>query len=433
METESSRRKWSVLALLFTVGALNYADRTAISSVFPLLRRDLAISDVGLAAIGSLFLWSYAATSPIAGIIADRVSRSRLVVISLAGWSVVTAATGLVTGSGQLFGLRVLLGIAECLYLPAALGLLADYHASDTRATALGIHSAGLSLGMIAGGTAAGFLGERFGWRPSFLILGATGLVLAGIATLWLRDPEPSGQTRVEAEPMGTTIASLFRVPTYGIILAEAALIAISNWIFANWLPLYFRETYGLTLAAAGFSGTFALTAGVVSGATAGGYLSDRVARGDVRRRLLMQGVLYAFSAPLLLVFLGHAPAGVLGCAILAHGFLRGLGSINELPILCDLLPSHRRSTAFGFMNAMNTFVGGGGVLISGFLKSDSGLTQVFVGLTGVVLLASVVSLIGYKWVLPKDLARKSVLRTDFTKKRTDPLPGQECRIGDQQ
>ena len=65
-------RKWQVLALLFCAGGLNYADRTAISTLFPLLRADLAMTDVGMAAVGSLFLWSYAATSPIAGIVADR-------------------------------------------------------------------------------------------------------------------------------------------------------------------------------------------------------------------------------------------------------------------------------------------------------------------------------------------------------------------------
>ena len=120
------------------------------------------------------------------GVIADRFSRSRVIAISLAAWSLVTAATGLVSGSGQLFALRVLLGVAECVYLPAALGLLADYHGSNTRATALGIHSGGLTFGMIAGGTAAGYIADHFGWRPSFLLLGAAGLLLAGFAAVWM-------------------------------------------------------------------------------------------------------------------------------------------------------------------------------------------------------------------------------------------------------
>jgi MFS transporter, Spinster family, sphingosine-1-phosphate transporter len=406
-ESQTHRRKWKVLALLFAAGALNYADRTAITSVFPLLRRDLGITDVGLAAIGSLFLWSYAFTSPFAGVVADRFSRSRLIAISLAAWSMVTAATGLVTDASQLFGLRVLLGISECVYLPAALGLLADYHGSDTRATALGIHTGGLTAGMIAGGTAAGYLADRVGWRPSFLILGVLGVALAAVAAVWLRDPVAPARGPVASEPVRVTLSALANTPSYGIILAEAGLIALSTWIFINWLPLFFRESYQLTLAAAGFSGTFAFTAGATAGVLTGGYLSDRIARGNARRRLLILCVFYALAAPLLLMFLMRPAVGILGFAILLHGFLRAVGSANELPLLCEILPANRRGTAMGLMNAMNTFIGGSGVFISGLLMSHFGLTQIFIGLAGVVLLASAVAFVGYRWVLPKDLARK--------------------------
>jgi predicted MFS family arabinose efflux permease len=404
-ESQADPRKWKVLALLFVAGALNYADRTAITSVFPLLRRDLGISDVGLAAIGSLFLWSYAFTSPVAGVIADRFSRSRLIAISLAAWSIVTAATGLVTDSSQLFVLRLLLGISECVYLPAALGLLGDYHGPDTRATALGIHTGGLTAGMIAGGTAAGYLADRVGWRPSFLILGALGVALAVFAAMWLRDPVKTQRGGSSNESIRVTLSALANTPSYGIILAEAGLIALSTWIFINWLPLYFRETYQLTLAAAGFSGTFAFTAGATAGVLAGGYLSDKIARGDARRRLLILGVFYALAAPLLLAFLLRPAVGILGFAILTHGFLRAVGSANELPLLCELLAPNRRGTAMGLMNAMNTFIGGSGVFVSGLLMSHFGLNQIFIGLGGVVLLASAIALMGYQWVLPKDLA----------------------------
>ena len=292
--TNGNGRSWPSFS---RSAALNYADRTAITSVFPLLRRDLGISDVGLGAIGSLFLWSYAFSSPMAGVFADRFSRSRLIAISLAAWSLVTAATGLVTDASQLYTLRVLLGLSECLYLPAALGLLADYHGSDTRATALGIHSGGLTAGMVAGGTAAGFFADHFGWGPCFLTLGLVGIMLAITAAMWLRDAPRRGPDDMLTEPLRATISALAATPSYGIILAEAALIALSTWVFANWLPLYFRETYGLSLAAAGFSGTLASTVGATLGVLTGGYLSDRVARGDARRRLLMLSLLYALSA----------------------------------------------------------------------------------------------------------------------------------------
>src|SRR5262249_47751739 len=212
--------------------------------------------------------------------------------------------------------LRVLLGLAECLYLPAALGLLADYHQSDTRATALGIHASGLSFGMIAGGTASGYLGERFGWRPAFFMLGTLGLALAGIAAIWLQEAGESETKREIAEPRFAAIFALANIPSYGVILVEAALVAIGTWIFANWLPLYFRETYRLTLAAAGFSGTFSSTVGVVSGVMIGGYLSDRGARRNVRQRLLVLGGCFMLSGAFLVVFLATPSIASRGASV---------------------------------------------------------------------------------------------------------------------
>ncbi len=93
---------------------MNYGDRAAIASVFPLLRADLALSDVMLAGIGSAFLWSYAVGSPVAGYLADRLSRTRMLLFSLVAWSIVMALTGLVHNGALLLAMRVLLGIAEC-------------------------------------------------------------------------------------------------------------------------------------------------------------------------------------------------------------------------------------------------------------------------------------------------------------------------------
>src|ERR1700687_5541052 len=89
--TNDERRKWIILAVLFCTAALNYADRTAITAVFPLLERALGMSDVALGATASVFLWSYAAASPFAGYLGDLVSRARLLTVTLMLWSLVMA------------------------------------------------------------------------------------------------------------------------------------------------------------------------------------------------------------------------------------------------------------------------------------------------------------------------------------------------------
>ena len=112
--------RWRVATFLAFAAALNYADRAAMSAVLSAVRTDLGVSDVSLGLLGSVFLWSYAVGSPFAGSLADRYSRTRLVLGSLVAWSVVTALIGLVTTFPALLVLRFSLGVAECLFLPAA-------------------------------------------------------------------------------------------------------------------------------------------------------------------------------------------------------------------------------------------------------------------------------------------------------------------------
>src|SRR6185503_2939087 len=124
---------WRVAIFLFAAAGLNYADRTALSSVIPPLRQDLGVTDVQIGIVGMLFLWTYALASPFAGNLADRFSRSRIVMWSLVTWSLITVATGLVQSVYLLYVLRIALGIAESFYLPAAGALLGDHHGPATR------------------------------------------------------------------------------------------------------------------------------------------------------------------------------------------------------------------------------------------------------------------------------------------------------------
>jgi len=407
----NSNYKWYVVALLFSVGALNYGDRTAISSVFPLLRDEFNASDVELGAIGTVFLWCYAIASPLAGSIADRVSRKRAIVFSLTAWSVITLITGFVTSMGQILISRAFLGFAEAAYLPAAIALIADYHSSKTRATAIGFHTAGLTFGLIAGGAGAGYLGEHFGWRLGFIILGISGLVLAVVAQLTLRDRpvDPSEPVREKsAPPIWQSVVTLVSIPSCLIIFTEAMILAVGTWIFLNWLPLYFKETYNMSLAGAGFAGTGMLQGAATLGVVAGGYLSDAVAGDRPRRRMLLQTICYALSAPFLLAFLFQPQLAVLNTCIFLFSFISRVGLTNETPLLCDLLAPRLRSTAIGLMNALNCFAGGIGIMTAGVLKSAYGLGGIFGGISGIMLIGSVLTAIGYKFFLARDLARRA-------------------------
>ncbi|MDQ3254628.1 MAG: MFS transporter [Acidobacteriota bacterium] len=411
MQTKSFN--WPLIAILTSIAALNYCDRLAIAAVFPLLRADLGASDVMLGAIASAFLWSYAIGSPIVGWIADHISRTRMVLISLVAWSLVTMATGLAQSTNQLIAIRVLLGLAECAYIPAAVSLLADHHGSRQRGRAISIHTAGLGIGAIAGSTLAGFLGQRYGWRSTFLILGAAGIFLSFIAARVLRGQDQpvsraSSLAMQEAPETGGILRALLRVPSYWVLLVQSMILSIGIWLFLNWLPLYFTESFGMSLAGAGFYGAALLEFPLLFGVVAGGYLSDAVARRSSAGRMLVQMICYVIGSVLLLVFTRDSTFALVAAAVLGFSLMRSFAVANESPLLCDLLPSRQRSTAIGLMNSANTFAGGVGVFGAGVLKSNFGLSAIFAGVSGILLIAAAVNAFGYFFLLPRDLKRRA-------------------------
>lgn len=398
--------RWRVALFLAAAAAMNYADRASMSAVLSAVRSDFGVSDVSLGLLGSVFLWSYAIGSPIAGSLADRFSRTRLVVGSLVAWSAVTALMGLANGFPMLLALRFALGVAECLFLPAAIALIAEYHGPETRARALSLISIGVNTGMVLGGSFAGYMAQHYGWRSGFWVLGIGGIVLALLAKPIVPRSPPIAKAAVQGASLLEAIKYLSRVPTYYVLLTESMLSGLGLWIFFGWLPLYFKETYNMTLAAAGFAGTFMLQISVVLGIFVGGQLSDRLSAGAPHRRMLLYSLFYLAAAPFLLLFLGAPSFPVIAAGIAAFSFVRGIGQANDNPTQCEIVPPQFRSTGVGFMNAIATGAGGMGVLFAGFLKSEVGLAGIFAGIAGVFLLASAVLFIGYRFFIRRDIAR---------------------------
>jgi len=406
-----TQTRWRIAGFLALAAALNYADRAAISAVLPALRTSFTLSDVQLGLLGSMFLWCYAIASPVAGVLADRWSRRRQVVWSLALWSAVTALMGAADGFIALLLLRGALGLVESLYLPAATALLADHHGPETRGRAMSLHSVGLNFGVVLGGAFAGYLAERFGWRSGFWVLGLAGIGLAIASGFFLRDgPKsenvPAAPLRVVRPSLAEALRYLAGVPSYHVLLAKAMLAGVGVWVFLNWLPLYFREAFNLTLGAAGFAGTFMLQISTVLGIAIGGWISDRAAAGGAKRRMLVQGLSYLAAAPFLLLFLTHPGFTAVTVAVSAFSLFRGLGQANENPTLCEVIPVQYRSTAIGIMNTCATAAGGVGVLLAGILKRSLGLDAIFAGISLLFLIAGLALVVAYHRWVERDLQR---------------------------
>ena len=410
--------KWVLVAVLFFIGMLNYGVRTSIASVYPLLKTDLGFNDAGLGAIGSFFLWSYALASPFAGHLGDRLDRGRIVLWSLMGWSLVTIASGLVHARWELLGMRVLLGLVESFFLPAGMALVAEYHPEKSRATALGIMTTGQYAGLVGGAAFVGFLADRHGWRFSLWALGVAGFLVA-IPSYFLLPLKKRGaragnaQVREPGASSGFSFAAAFtqlvKIPSFLVLAAAGALTAIGVWIFLNWLPLYFKEAFSMSLAGAGFYGASFVNGAGGGAQVFGGMLSDRLARGGVQYRMLLQAVLILGSAPPLLVFLYSNNLTVIVAALVLNSALRVAGDVNMLPLLCDLAGKDKFAIAFGVTNMVNCLAGGSGIYVAGLLKSSEGLAGVFAGIVAILTFDALLLFCGFFFFLKKDLRQASL------------------------
>ncbi len=407
MDKSSGRYKWVLVAMLFLISALNYGDRSALAAVFPLLRQELHLSDLQLGLVGSAFLWAYGLGCAVCGFLADRFSRRRLILISLTLWSLATLLVSLVHNFPELILARVALGASECLYVPAALALIADHHGPSTRGVAISSNLAGMSVGLIAGGTLAGYVAQNWGWREAFLLLGGFGLALAGVAWFLVRDAAaatPAAAKSEEKVSLGANLRMLLQTRTYHMILLQGMLSSAGAWMFWNWLPLYYQETYHLSLAGAGFSGTFMLQATAMVGVLLGGYASDRFGRTHPPRRALVMAASYFCAAPLLLVFVFKPSYVVLSVSIAAFSLVRTFGQANENLMICDLLPPRVRSTSLGIFLLGNVGAGSVAILLAAWLRGRFGLGFAFACVSGMVAISAVAALRAY-YVMPRDLA----------------------------
>lgn len=390
-----SRSAWILVGLLWVVAVLNYLDRQVIFSVFPLLEKDLKLSSVELGLLSTVFLWVYGVTSPIAGFLADRFGRRRIILASLLIWSVVTWVTGLARNSTELLWARGVMGLSESCYIPAALALIASHHGERTRSLATGLHQSGLYIGIVLGGVGGGWLGQHYGWRAPFTLLGLVGVLYFAALSLTLKE-RPShtlnGPTR-SAPRLFSSLGELGSLSGFLSMMAAFSIFSIGNWIVYTWLPLYLYERFHMSLTLAGFSATFYVQAASFAGIVVGGWLADRWNERTRRGRILTQVTGIMVAAPsLFLMSIAGSPI-VLIPSLILFGLGRGFYDCNTMPVLCQIAREDLRATGYGVFNLAGCLAGGAMTALAGALRTVVGLGGAF-QLAGVLMLVSVIVLL---------------------------------------
>jgi MFS family permease len=389
------------VALLWVVALLNYMDRQMLSTMKPSMQID--IHELQTAAnfgyLMAIFLWIYGFVSPFSGIIADRVNRKWLIVVSLFIWSIVTFAMGYATTFNQLYWLRALMGVSEAFYIPAGLSLIADYHSSKTRSLAIGIHMTGLYMGQALGGFGA-TIADKFSWQQAFHTFGIIGIVYSVVLILFLREKKNSGEINItesiylnEKTSLLKGLGLLFTNISFWIILFYFAVPSLPGWGVKNWLPTLFAQNLDIDMSVAGPISTITIAASSFIGVIFGGILSDRWVQKNLRGRIYTSAIGLGLTIPaLILIGVGHTLFAFIGAAF-CFGFGFGMFDANNMPILCQFVSSKYRATAYGLMNMVGVFAGAFITDLLGKSTDAGSLGKDFALLAGIVFVALVIQL----------------------------------------
>lgn len=279
------------LGVLVVVYTFNFIDRQILSILIEPIKADLGISDFGMGLLsGTAFAVFYATLGMPLALIADRWNRRNLIGLSLAVWSGMTAVSGLAMNFWQLAVARIGVGIGEAGCSPSAHSMLADLYPAKERATALGVYSLGIPIGIMFGLFAGGAIADTFGWRAAFFIVGIPGLLLSVVVFLTVKEPprgHADGHSILAAAHKNATIIEVFRHlidrRSFVHLATGGGLTAFVGYGLITWAPTFFVRSHDMSLTEAGF--WLGLVLGIPGGLgiVAGGWLSDRFGARDTR------------------------------------------------------------------------------------------------------------------------------------------------------
>ncbi len=367
------RYAWAVVAMLWMVCLVNYADRQVLSGIFPALEKEFGFSKFQLGMIGSIFMWVYASLVFFAGFLSDRFSRKKLILGGCFFWSLITMTTGWCSLFWQFLLVRGLEGFGESCYFPSSNSMIADYHDHGRRSTALSFHQSGVYLGTIAGSWFGAWLGQHYNWRYGFYFFGGLGVLLSIVLLFFLKEPERSKENVMPQQPLWPTFFYLMRKKELLLLTLAFVCVNMVAMIFLTWMPTFLYEKFHITLAQAGFFAVIFIQLMSVLSAPCSGWIGDQLTRKMKHGRLAVQ-IVSLLIGVFSIIFIGQAHSLIfLFVMMMLFGVCKSGYDAGIFGALFDYIEPNLRGAAAGLIIACGYFGGALGPLLLGAIATYGG------------------------------------------------------------
>jgi ACS family hexuronate transporter-like MFS transporter len=309
--------RWWIIILIFIATVINYIDRTAFALLWPEMGKDLGMDNSDYAIMLNVFMATYAIGKFLSGKLYDTIGTRLGFVVSIVVWSLASAFHAFARGLISLSIVRGLLGLGEAGNWPGAVKSNGEWFPVKERAIAQGIFNSGASIGNVIAPFVIVFLYARFGWKTTYIILGAVGLLWV-IPWLFLNKSTPEKHPWVTQEERDLILAdridknevenktkakslSVSQILSYkqswGVLMCRFFIEPIW-WFFAGWMPIYLNKTFELSIeqiAATMWISYLMAAAGSIVGGWFSGYLMKTKSVDAARKLTITIGGLLVF------------------------------------------------------------------------------------------------------------------------------------------
>jgi len=385
---KATRVRWSILAILFIITTINYADRATISIAGPELKKLLGLSAVQMGFIFSAFAWSYVLAQLPGGWLLDRFGSKITYFFSIFFWSVFTLMMGWVgffagaTAVAVLFMLRLLVGAAEAPSFPGNSRITSAWFPTAERGTAAAIFNSAQYFATVLFAPLMGWLVHTYGWQSVFYVMGGLGILMAFIWRKTIYGPKDhprinqaelayieAGGALVDIEG-GASSAKPKSLATWstikellgnrmllGVYIGQYAITTLT-YFFLTWFPVYLVQERHMTILKAGFVAALPAIAGFLGGIL-GGFISDRMIKAGfslsaARKTPIVGGMLLAMS----MIACNYVSADWLVVAIMSLAFFgKGVGALGWA-VVSDTSPKEAGGLSGGLFNTFGNTAG---------------------------------------------------------------------------
>jgi len=254
--------RWVICTLLLFGTTNNYMDRNVLGVLNKTLQHDLGWSEIDYSNLVVAFQAAYALGLVVVGRFIDKLGTRLGYALALSFWSLASMGTALGSSLTSFTASRLALGFGEAAVFPASIKAVAEWFPKKERALATGIFNAGTSIGAMLTPVLVPWINARWGWRGSFIGIGALGFVLLAFWILIYRKPEEHPRVskaefdyiRSDPQVLAGKIKWLALLPlrqTWAFVIGKFLTDPIW-WFYLFWVPGFLQGQHGLALTRIG-------------------------------------------------------------------------------------------------------------------------------------------------------------------------------------